>query len=176
MNAISLATPSIPVDALPGAMFVAAGLLGLLILLLVYLLIQWIFQKRGGPDLPPPGKEGARGLTVALQIESIDELCRRVEDALVARLSRQTETVLESENRTKSELLEMQCKIDVLAQNIRQNSKEIGTNEQLLNDIVQILNINISESKTLAQKLQRLLDDPAKPLLPHTTQRLKEIR
>jgi hypothetical protein len=163
---------------MPVALLLAAGLLGLLILMLLYLLVQWVFQKRKGegPELPPPSRDLPRPPTVALQPESIGELCRRIEDALVVRLGRQTEAFSDLVTRLQGELLEVGCKVDVLSDAVRQNSKEIALNEQLLNDIAQILNISISESKAIAQKLQKFLDEPQKPLIPSAPQRLNQIR
>lgn len=161
----------------PVGLLIGAALLGLAILFTAGLLIQWLRMRRagGGPENPDPGDEAPRPALAPPPFQ-MTELLVALDDLLTKRFSHQTEIMLESETRIRSELTELQCKIDILADRIRQGEKELGVIEALLRDILQILNISISESKTLSQKLQKHLEDTGKSPLQPSAQRLNQLR
>lgn len=161
----------------PAGLLIGAGLLGLAILLTIGLLVQW-FRMRGaeeGPEGPDPGDVRAAPEEPPPPLK-MSEVLTLIDDLLTKRFSHQTEILLESENRVRAELTEVQCKIDILADRIRQGEKELGVVEALLRDILQILNVSISESKTLSQKLQKHLEESGKSPLQPSTQRLNQLR
>lgn len=149
----------------PPGLVVAAALVGLAITCAVGILIQWFRMRKTpeGPELDPDPVRMHHAVKDEPPPEpSSREILQRIEDILAARLGHQTEIGLESETRIKSELVEVGCKLDILADAVRQNSKELAVVEQLLRDVIQILNISISETKGLSQKVQNHIEDPVR--------------
>lgn len=142
-------------------LLVAAGLLAMAFICAVGVLFLWYRQKpKSVPPLDPEPESVMPKAEVEAERElSPRELLQRVEDVLAAKLSHQTGILLESETRIKSELIEQACRVEILAESIRQSNKELAVVEQLLRDVLQILNISISETKGLSAKLQKHMDE-----------------
>jgi hypothetical protein len=136
-------------------MLLVAAFVGLAILLAVSALILGF--ARAGTRRKPVEDEPRQEVPEA--VFAVRELLPKIEDLLTSRLSAQTTIILEAEGRVKSELIEQACRIETLAEGVRQNSKELAVIEQLLRDIIQILNISISETKGLSAKVQKQMDE-----------------
>lgn len=135
-------------------MLMVAAFVGLAILLAVSALLIGFARagaKRKAAEEPRPEVSDA--------VLAVRELLPKIEDLLTSRLSAQTTIILEAEGRVKSELIEQGCRLETLAEGVRQNSKELAVIEQLLRDIIQILNISISETKGLSAKVQKQMDE-----------------
>lgn len=146
----------------PAGLVAAAACLGLVIICAIGILVQWFRMRAApdGPEDPAPAEMPFQAQELPPLEPSVREMLQRVEDILAAKLGHQTEIALEAESRIKSELVEQGCKIDILADALRQNNKELAVVEQLLRDVIQILNISISETKGLSQKVQNHIEDP----------------
>lgn len=162
-----------PDGPIPGVIFVLAGLIILAAIALATLIAMWWRGRQDPPEDPDPGEPMVvQPLTSSPRSMPLSEAVMRIEDALTRRTGSLAELILESEVRLKGELLDHACKLDILTDAVRQNSKELAVIDQLLRDIVQILNINISESKGVSQKLQKYFDEPKTA----GAQRLNQLR
>lgn len=155
-------------------LLVATGLIALACLVLLGLLASFFNHKRKdrmpeevpdeAPDpLDPPG-------------EAPDFIGpeQRLADLISRQVARHTEIILDANNRLHSEMVELGCKVEVLTEAVRQTAKDLGANESLLRDIIQILNISISETKGVSEKLHKHFDElPKAPIYPNV-QRLSQ--
>lgn len=155
-------------DGYPKELILTALLIGLVFCGAIGLLIQWLRMRRApdGPEEPDPAQMPAAVKEEPPPEPGAREIFQRFEDILAARLGHQTEIALDAESRVKSELREQALRLELLSEAVRQNGKELAAVDQLLRDIVQILNISISETKGLSQKVQRHLDEPGRVFQP----------
>lgn len=103
-------------------------------------------------------------------------LTKRIDEIVTSRIGAALEALSDSDLRIRADLSEVRARVEVLADGIRQGSKEIGAVEALLQDIVKILNISISESKSVSEKIQKHYGDLQKSASQPPVHRLGQPR
>lgn len=159
-------------------LLIAVALIALAIAATVGLAIVY-FRRDRAPEQHEGPYEGPGGGQEPFSVDQdpvLAALARRVDEIVAKRVGAAIEALSDSDLRIRADLTEMRARVEVLADGIRQGSKEIGAVEALLQDIVKILNISISESKSVSEKIQKYCGDSPKPAAQPPVHRLGQPR
>lgn len=159
-------------------LLIAIALIALAIAATVGLAFMYFRRDRapGRQEEPYDGPGGGQEPFSIDQDPVLAALSKRIDEMVARRIGSALEVLSDSDLRIRGDLTDLRARVEVLADGIRQGSKEIGAVEALLQDIVKILNISISESKSVSEKIQKHYGDLPKSASQPPVHRLGQPR